>query len=63
MLNHKKFKIYFEVLCNCKKQLLRRIRAHHNTSKFTPIAQIIFGKPEPYSLMTKSSYAKNTFTL
>ena len=24
MLNHKKFKIYFEVLCNCEKRLPRR---------------------------------------
>ena len=47
MLNHKNFKIYFKVLWNCKKQLLGRIRTHHNTSKFTPIAQIIFGKPDP----------------
>ena len=47
MLNHKNFEIYFKVLWNCKKQLLGRIRTHHNTSKFTPIAQIIFGKPDP----------------
>ena len=41
-----KFKIYFEVLCNCEKWLLRRIRTHCNTIKFTQIAQIIFGKPD-----------------
>ena len=46
MLNHKKFKIYFEVLCDCKKRLLTRIRTQHNTSKFTPIAQIILAKPD-----------------
>ena len=46
MLYHKKFKIHFEVLCNSVKQILRRIRTHHSTSKFTLIAQIIFGKPD-----------------
>ena len=46
MVNRKKFKMYFEVFCDCKKQLLRRTRTHHNTSKFTPIAQMILGKPD-----------------
>ena len=46
MVNQMKFKIYFEVLCNCDKRLLRRIRTQHNTSKFTQTAQIIFGKPD-----------------
>ena len=46
MANQMKFKIYFEVLCNCDKRLLRRIRTQHNTSKFTQTAQIIFGKPD-----------------
>ena len=45
MVNQMKFKIYFEVLCNCDKRLLRRIRTQHNTSKFTQTAKIIFGKP------------------
>ena len=44
MVNQMKFKIYFEVLCDCDKRLLRRIRTQHNTSKFTQAAQIIFGK-------------------
>lgn len=38
MLNYKKFEIYFEVLCNCEKWLLRSIRIHHNTCKLTQIA-------------------------
>ena len=46
MVNQMKFKIYFEVLCNCDKLLLRRIRTEHKTSKFTQTAQIIFGKPD-----------------
>ena len=46
MLNLKKLKIYFEVLFDCEKRLLIRIRTHHNTSKFTQITQIIFGKPD-----------------
>ena len=45
-LNHKKSKIYFEVLRNCERWLLRRIRTHHNTGKFTQIVQIFFGKPD-----------------
>ena len=68
MLNQEKFKIYFEMLCNCEKRLLTGIRTHHNTSNFTQIFQIIFGKRELlftdvliqrckeyfYSVMTKS---------
>ena len=46
MLNLKKLKIYFEVLFDCEKRLLIRIRTYHNTSKFTQITQIIFGKPD-----------------
>ena len=48
MLNHKKLKIkiYFEVLCNCGKRLLRTIRTRRSTSMFIQIAQIIFGKPD-----------------
>ena len=46
MANQMKFKIYFEVLCNCEKWLLRRIRTQDNTSKFIQTAQIIFGKPD-----------------
>ena len=41
-----KFKVYFEVLYNCNKRLLGRIRTQHNTIKFTQTAQIIFGKPD-----------------
>ena len=44
MLNHKKFKIYFEALWNCEKRLPRRVRTHQNTYRFTQIAQIIFVK-------------------
>ena len=46
MVNHMKFKIYFDVICNCDNRLLRRIRTQHNTSKFTQTVQIIFGKPD-----------------
>ena len=46
MLNDKKLKIYFEVLCNCEKRLLRNIRTHGNTSKINEIGKIIFGKPD-----------------
>ena len=63
MLNHKKFKICFEVLYNCEKWLPRRIRTQHNTIKFTQIARIFSENLTSYSLMTKSSDAKNTFTL
>ena len=61
MLNHKNFKIYFKVLWNCKKQLLGRIRTHHNTSKFTPIAQIIFGKPDPLFIDGQIQLCKEYF--
>ena len=44
MVNQMKFNIYFEVLCNCGKRLLRRIRTQHDTSKFAQTAQIIFVK-------------------
>ena len=44
MNNHKKFKIYFKVLFISEKLLLRKIRTHHNASKFTEVAQIVFGK-------------------
>ena len=46
MVNQIKFKIYFEVLCNCDKRLLRRIRTQNNTSKLTQTGEIIFGKPD-----------------
>ena len=46
MLNHKRFKIYFEMLCNCETRLPKRIRTYHNTCRFTQIAQIIFEKPD-----------------
>ena len=46
MLNHKKFKIYFEVLWNCEKRLPKSVRTHHNTYRFTQITQIIFEKPD-----------------
>ena len=61
MLNHKKFKIYFEVLCNYKKQLLRRIRTNHNTIKFTQITQVIFGKPDLWFIGGKIQRYKEYF--
>ena len=63
IFNHKKLKIYFAVLCNCKKRLLRRIRTYHKTSKFTPIDQIIFRKPDLLFIDGQIQLAKNTFTL
>ena len=46
MVNHMKFKICFEVLCNCDNRLLRRIRTQDNTSKFIQTVQITFEKPD-----------------
>ena len=61
MLSHKKFKIYIEVLYNCKKRLLRRIRTHYNTSKFTQIVQIIFGKLDRLFINSQIQLCKEYF--